>query len=141
VSLDFDQSPMEDDLSAALFTEQQDHGRLNVPCIARLPSKPVEQFKSHTMPFSARLRATRLAANLSQASAAALTGYCERTIRNWESGKREPHAVLQTALIEKINQKTNDTRRNETGRIGDGRERYEKHSTAVSTRKKRRWMG
>jgi DNA-binding transcriptional regulator YiaG len=58
------------------------------------------------MPFSARLRAARAAANLSQASAAILTGYCERTIRNWESGRREPHAVLQTALIDKINRET-----------------------------------
>jgi transcriptional regulator with XRE-family HTH domain len=58
------------------------------------------------MPFFYRLRAAREAANLSQAALAALTGYCERTIRNWESGKREPHAVLQTALIEKINQET-----------------------------------
>jgi DNA-binding transcriptional regulator YiaG len=64
------------------------------------------------MPFSNRLRfchqlqSARKASGLSQASAAALTGYCERTIRNWESGKREPHAVLQTALIEKINRET-----------------------------------
>jgi len=58
------------------------------------------------MLFSDRLRAARTSANLSQASVAALTGYCERTIRNWESGKRVPHAVLQTALIEKINRET-----------------------------------
>lgn len=58
------------------------------------------------MPFSARLRAARLAANLSQAAAATLTGYCVRTIRNWESGKREPHEVVQDALIQKINQLT-----------------------------------
>jgi DNA-binding transcriptional regulator YiaG len=58
------------------------------------------------MPFFYRLKAARQAAKLSQASTAALTGYCERTIRNWESGKREPNAVLQTALIEKINRET-----------------------------------
>ena len=58
------------------------------------------------MPFSDQLRAARHAAKLSQAALAALTGYCQRTIRNWESGKREPHAVLQTALIEKINRET-----------------------------------
>jgi len=58
------------------------------------------------MPFFYRLRAAREAAGLSQAAAAKLTGFCERTIRNWESGKREPHDVLQTALIEKINRET-----------------------------------
>ena len=58
------------------------------------------------MPFFYRLRAAREAAKLSQADTAALTGYCVRTIRNWESGKREPRAVLQTALIEIINRET-----------------------------------
>ena len=58
------------------------------------------------MTFTNQLKTARKAAKLSQAVLAALTGYCERTIRNWESGKREPHAVLQTALIEKINRET-----------------------------------
>jgi len=58
------------------------------------------------MPFFYRLRAAREAAKLSQAALGALTGYCVRTIRNWESGKREPRAVVQDALIQKINQLT-----------------------------------
>jgi len=58
------------------------------------------------MPFFYRLRAAREAAKLSQAALGTLTGYCVRTIRNWESGKRVPHEVLQDALIQKINQLT-----------------------------------
>jgi transcriptional regulator with XRE-family HTH domain len=58
------------------------------------------------MRFENRLKTARKRAKLSQAALAALTGYCERTIRNWESGKREPHAVLQSAIIKKIDQET-----------------------------------
>jgi DNA-binding transcriptional regulator YiaG len=56
--------------------------------------------------FCHQLQAARKESGLSQASVAALTGYCVRTIRNWESGKRVPHGVLQIALIEKINRET-----------------------------------
>jgi DNA-binding transcriptional regulator YiaG len=58
------------------------------------------------MPFFYRLKAAREAAKLSQAALGALTGYCVRTIRNWESGKREPHALVQAALFEIINRQT-----------------------------------
>lgn len=70
---------------------------LCLPCLARRPGAP----------FAQRLKACRLAAGLTKAELAARTGLAQQSVRQYESGAREPRwrqlarlvSVLGPALV------------------------------------------